>query len=651
MGQVPRTQLDAVLADAAREKRLYEAILDNTPDLAYVWDLQHRIVYANDGLLRMWGKSREEALGRTCLELGYEPWHAEMHDREIDQVVATGQPVRGTVPFTGTFGRRIYDYILVPVFNTRGEVEAVAGTTRDVTEHKQHEESLRHHAGLVESLIDAAPVGTYLLDAEMRIRHVNPVAYPAFGAFAPDLVGRDLHGMLLALWGEEPARMALQVFRHTLETGDPFVIDEFTGKRLDTGAIEYYDWRVQRVTLPDGSHGVVCYFRDISAKVEARKAIEDNRDALKIADRRKDEFLATLAHELRNPLAPLSNCLHILRLRDTDDAEGKRLRAIMERQLATLVRMTDDLLEVSRITRGKIELRRVPCDLRDIVDAALETSRPLISHAHHRLDVRMDPLEPLPVLADGVRLSQVFANLLNNAAKYTPAGGRIMVEVAREDGHVRISVRDTGIGLPPEMLDRVFDLFAQDEHGRKLSQGGLGIGLTLVRSLVAMHDGSVAALSEGLGRGTEFIVQLPLQASGEMPHMEPVLATLEGEPLDIIVTDDNHENADSLALLLRMAGHRVRITYDGESCLQAVAEQEPDLVLLDLGMPGLDGFTTCRRIREGHGYGIRVLAVTGWGQARDVADAAKAGFDGHIVKPVDPAKLAEGMSGLGKKTA
>ena len=528
----------------------------------------------------------------------------------------------------------------------REQLDAMLG---EAARAKQAYDALRDQAADHRGLVDAAPIGIYLVDAQMRIRHVNSMAHPAFGAFAPDLVGRDLHAMLAALWGEEPAGMAIDVFRKTLETGEPFVVDEFTGKRLDTGATEYYDWRVERVRLPDGEYGVACYFRDISPKVEARLAIEENRDALKLADTRKDEFLATLAHELRNPLAPLSNCLHILRLRDSDDADGKRLRAIMERQLAILVRMTDDLLEVSRITRGKIELRRVPCDLRDIIQAALETSRPLIARAHHRLDVRMDPLETLPVVADGVRLSQVFSNLLNNAAKYTPPGGRIEVEVAREDRHVRVSVRDTGIGLPPEMLERVFELFAQEEHGHRLSQGGLGIGLTLVRSLVAMHDGSVAAMSEGLGRGTEFIVQLPLMAAGETPHMEPVLATFDGEPLDIIVTDDNQENADSLAQMLRLARHHVRVTYDGDACLAAVEEKMPDLVLLDLGMPGLDGFDTCRRIRERYSRDVRVLAVTGWGQARDVAEAAKAGFDGHIVKPVDPAKLAEGMAGLGRK--
>jgi PAS domain S-box-containing protein len=631
-------------AETLRQQRLYEAILANTPDLAYVFDLQHRFIYANEGLLRMWGRTREESLGKTCLELGYERWHAEMHDREIDQVVATGRPVRGEVPFAGTFGRRVYDYIFVPVFGADGEVEAVAGTTRDVTEHKRSEEALRHHGALVDSLIESAPVGIYVLDARMRVRHVNSVAHPAFGPFAPDLVDRDLGAMLTALWGREASDMAIGVFRRTLETGEPFVVDEFSGVRLDTGATEYYDWRVERLVLPDGSHGVVCYFRDISAKVEARKAIEESRDALKLADARKDEFLATLAHELRNPLAPLSNCLHILRLRDADDDEGRRLHAVMERQLATLVRMTDDLLEVSRITRGKIELRRAPADLHAILDAALETSRPLIEEASHRLDVRTDAGEALPVFADGVRLSQVFANLLNNAAKYTPPGGTITVEAAREDGHARISVRDSGIGLPPEMLDRVFDLFAQEEHGRKLSQGGLGIGLTLVRRLVEMHGGSVSAISEGLGRGSEFIVQLPLDASTAGPVDADPLARFDGGPLDIFVVDDSRENADSLAQMLRMAGHRVRVAYDGPACLDALGSPLPDLVLMDLGMPGLDGYATCRTIRQRHGDALRILAVSGWGQAQDVARALSAGFDGHLVKPVDPRRLVDAMT-------
>ena len=633
--------------DADRQRRLYEAILGNTPDLAYVFDLQYRFIYANEGLLRMWGRTLDQVLGKTCLELGYEPWHADMHAREIDEVVATRRPVRGTVPFTGTFGRRDYDYIFVPVFNEAGEVEAVAGTTRDVTELKDNEERLARHAALVDSLIESAPVGLYVLDAAMRIRHANTTAHPAFGAFAPDLVGRELRPMLAALWGEAAADMSMDVFRRTLETGEPFLVDEFSGVRMDTGATEFYDWRVKRVVLPEGGYGIACYFRDISAKVSARKAIEESHDALKAADARKDEFIATLAHELRNPLAPLSNCLHVMRIRDADDAEGRRLRAVMERQLATLVRMTDDLLEVSRITRGKIELRLAPTDLRDVVNAAIETSRPLVDGARHQLEVRMDPHVALPVRADSVRLSQVFANLLNNAAKYTTEGGLIVVEAVREDDHARVSVRDTGIGLSLDMLDRVFDLFTQDPPGRHLAQGGLGIGLTLARRLVEMHGGSIAAMSEGPGRGSEFIVQLPLADAAGLAREPSGEAQAVGGAFDIVVVDDSRENADSLAQMLRLEGHHVRVAYDGPACVAAVAQRTPDLVLLDIGMPGMDGYATCRAIRERHGRGIRVLAASGWGQLRDVARAHDAGFDGHLVKPVDPVKLAEAMVGLG----
>jgi signal transduction histidine kinase len=303
--------------------------------------------------------------------------------------------------------------------------------------------------------------------------------------------------------------MAIGVFRRTLETGEPFVVDEFSGVRLDTGATEYYDWRVERLVLPDGSHGVVCYFRDISAKAQARKAIEESRDALKLADARKDEFLATLAHELRNPLAPLSNCLHILRLRDADDDEGRRLHAVMERQLATLVRMTDDLLEVSRITRGKIELRRQPLDLRDVVRSAVEMTRPVVEAKEHNLRVDLPP-DPLPLDADVTRLEQVLGNLIRNAAKYTDPGGRIEVAATREDGEAVVRVRDNGIGIAPELLPKVFDLFIQGEQALDRSGGGLGIGLTLVRRLIEMHGGRVEARSDGLGKGSELTVRLPL---------------------------------------------------------------------------------------------------------------------------------------------
>ncbi|MDI9239812.1 PAS domain-containing protein [Lysobacter sp. LF1] len=638
---VERRQSEAALRDseaaAERQHRLYEAILTNTPDLAYVFDREHRFIYANDVLLRMWGKSWAEAIGKTCLELGYEPWHAQMHDREIEEVIATRMPVRGEVPFNGTFGRRMYDYIFVPVLNAHGEVEAIAGTTRDVTDRRNAEETLRNHSAQVDALLEAAPLGIYLLDSAFRIRHVNPIARPALG----DAVGRDFAEVISGLSGQERARELLAIFHRTLHTGEPFIALEYPDFQSDRGVTEYYDWRAHRIVLPDGGFGVVCYFQEVTAQVQARRAIEASRDALREEDARKDEFLTTLAHELRNPLGPLSNCLQIMRLRDIDDEEGRRLRSMMERQLAQLIHLVDDLLEVSRITGGKIELRRAPVDLRSVIATALETAHPLIQAGGHQVRVSIES-EPLLLDVDAVRLAQVFTNLLNNAAKYTPPGGRIQVEAVSEDGQVRICVRDNGIGLPSEMRERVFDRFTQSEHSRRHSQGGLGIGLTIVRSLVAMHGGSVAALSEGIGRGSEFVVYLPRIASGAVAGPTPQAVPLAHGRSSILVVDDNHENADSLAEFLRCLGHDVRTCYDGAAAVAAVSERVPDVVLIDLGMPGMDGFETCRCIRAMNGgSGIRIIAVTGWGQEADVQRTARSGFDAHMVKPVDPHALID----------
>lgn len=634
--------LRATQAAADRQDRLYETILSNSPDLAYIFDLQHRFIYANEQLLRMWGRTREEAIGKNCLELGYEPWHAQMHDREIEQVVATRMPVRGEVPFDGTFGRRMYDYIFVPVFNEHGEVEAVAGTTRDVTDRRSAEDLLRNHSAQVDALLEAAPLGIYLLDSAFRIRHVNPVVRLALG----DAIGRDFIDVVGPVAGAERASELLRLFRDALETGEPHVVREHPAPDHDRGITEYHDWHVHRIVLPDGDFGVVCYVQNVTAQVQARHAIEVSRDTLREEDARKDEFLTTLAHELRNPLGPLSNCLQIMRLRDVDDAEGQRLRGMMERQLGQLVHLVDDLLEVSRITSGKIELRREPVDLRAVISTAVETANPLLERAGHSLEVSIES-EPLLLDADPVRLAQILINLLNNAAKYTPPGGRIEIEAVHEDAQVRISVRDNGIGLPPEMRERIFERFTQSEHSRRHSQGGLGIGLTIVRSLVAMHGGSVAALSEGIGRGSEFVVYLPLIASPPLAASPPQAGRLARKRRSVLVVDDNRENADSLAEFLRCLGHDVRTCYDGAGAVAAVSERLPDVILIDLGMPGMDGFETCRCIRAMNGgTRIHIIAVTGWGQAADVERTTRSGFDAHMVKPVDPGALIDELDAL-----
>jgi len=365
------------------------------------------------------------------------------------------------------------------------------------------------------------------------------------------------------------------------------------------------------------------------------------------ADRRKDEFLATLAHELRNPLAPIRNSLSLLRLSGTAEPP-RQVWEMMDRQVDHMVRLVDDLMEVSRITRGKIELRRSVLDLADVIAAAVETSRPLIESAHHQLSITLPP-ERLYVDADSVRLAQVFSNLLNNAVRYTDPGGRIGIAAQRDDGNAVITVSDTGIGIAPEALPQVFDMFVQGHARDRRAQSGLGIGLTLVRSLVEMHGGSVRARSAGADRGSEFVVRLPL-ARPDAPRVlagaEDVPGKIPGLPR-VMVVDDNRDAADSLAAVLKMLGAEVRVAHDGPAALDALDAFRPAAVFLDLGMPGMDGYQTARQMRSRQDMGdLKIIALTGWGQHSDRRQTEAAGFNQHLVKPADVAALQAVLASL-----
>ncbi|QEL18675.1 hybrid sensor histidine kinase/response regulator [Limnoglobus roseus] len=504
--------LDQLTAEAARRrKRLYEAVLSTTPDLAYVWGLDHRFLYANEGLLRMWGKTWDEAIGRNCLELGYEPWHAEMHDREIEQVRATKQPLRGEVPFAGTFGRRVYDYLLMPVLGADGEVEAVAGITRDVTDRQAMEQELRDQ------------------------------------------------------------------------------------------------------------------------------------------DRKKDDFIALLAHELRNPLAPIRNGLQVLRLGAGNPEASAKAREMMDRQLGHMVRLIDDLLDVSRINRNKMELRRARVSLTDVIASAVETARPALDAAGHELTVAL-PATPVVLDADLTRMAQVFSNLLTNSAKYTPKGGRVWLSAERVAGRVVVSVRDTGIGIPAESLPAIFDMFSQVDRSVEKATGGLGIGLALVKGLVEMHGGTVTAASAGEGQGTTFTVSLPEAERVEFHGPTVTELPPATSARRILVVDDNRDGAESMADMLRLLGHEVRTAFDGVEAVAAAEASRPDVILMDVGMPRLNGMDATRRIREQPwGKGITILALTGWGQENDREQSSAAGCDGHLVKPVEAADLLRALAEAAKQ--
>jgi signal transduction histidine kinase/ActR/RegA family two-component response regulator len=355
--------------------------------------------------------------------------------------------------------------------------------------------------------------------------------------------------------------------------------------------------------------------------------------ALRDADRRKDEFLAMLAHELRNPLAPISNAIRILRTKAPDADTTGRLHDMMERQLGHMVRLVDDLMEVSRISRGKVELRRLPLDLGAPLRDAMEASRSTIEGGRHRLHVDLCD-EPLLVEADSVRLAQVFANLLNNAARYTPAGGDVWVRARRADGHAIVSVRDSGPGIDPALIDTVFDLFVQGVARDASGSSGLGIGLTLVRDLVALHGGSVEARNAD-GQGAEFVVRLPI--AGRVERTAPAaLPRADHVTHRVLVVDDNRDAADSLVMLLRHSGAHAWAVYDGPAALATIARDRPDVVLLDLGMPGMDGYEIARRIRaRPDGGAISLVALTGWNQELARARTHDAGFDGHLSKPAE----------------
>jgi PAS domain S-box-containing protein len=364
---------------------------------------------------------------------------------------------------------------------------------------------------------------------------------------------------------------------------------------------------------------------------------QHHREELQAESRRKDEFLAMLAHELRNPIAPIRNAAELLRLKGLADPALQRARAVIDRQVTQLARLVDDLLDVSRIRSGKIRLNREPVDLASVISFAVETARPLIEERNHQLELDL-PAELMMVEGDAARLSQVLANLLNNAAKFTPARGFIWVEVQREQGEARIAVRDSGVGISEDMAPRLFDLFAQAESTLGRSQGGLGIGLTLVRSLVEMHGGSVKVHSDGIGKGSEFVVRLPLLAADALPTGNRSEPTTTGQPVSrrVLVVDDNVDIADTFKMLIECSGHDVRMVTDGDSALREARDFRPEVMFLDIGLPGRDGYEISRELRQMPELeGLVLIAVTGYGQPEDRNRSREAGFDHHWVKPID----------------
>jgi PAS domain S-box-containing protein len=516
--------------------------------------------------------------------------------------------------------------VLVDAFNSMlGEIESRTLAL------EQANSAIRQSENLYRGIGESIEYGVWICDAEGR----NLYASDSFLR----LIGLTQEECSDFRWGErlhpEDRERTISAWKECVRTGHPWYREH---RVLGVDGI-YHPILAQGVAIRD-EKGNITRWAGINLDIARMKRTEL---ALRDADRRKDEFLATLAHELRNPLAPIRNAVRILDLPTADDRQRRWGRDVIQRQVTNMALLLDDLLDVSRITRGQLELKKDFVELHAVVDMAVETARPLIESKQHTLITQLPP-EKITLEVDPLRVSQVLGNLLTNAAKYTDPGGEITLKAGFSEGALVISVRDTGIGLSAESIPGLFTMFSQVNSAIDRAEGGLGIGLGLVKGLVTLHGGSVEARSEGLGRGSEFTVYLPpatIVASSKRSSASAGHTVVNvRERGTVLIADDNQDAAESLALLLELAGYQVARAYSGHEALETAVRVRPDAILLDIGMPGLDGYEVARRVRlEAWGQRAVLIAITGWGQADDKRKAQAAGFDEHLTKPVDPMEL------------
>jgi PAS domain S-box-containing protein len=615
-------------------------LLDVLPAAAYTCDADGLITYFNRRAVELWG--REPRVGDP----------ADRFCGSFKLFSADGVPIAHTACWMALALRDGREYngheIQIerpdgtrrtalahanPITDAAGRAAGAVNVLVDVTDRAQADVTRSLLAAIVESSEDAIVSKT--LDGV--ITSWNGGAERLFGYPAAEAVGRSITLVI------PPDRLDEE--RQILE-------------RLRRGErVEHYETvRVTKAGRPIDLSLTISPVRDATGRIVGASKVARDISAqkraeaeLREADRRKSEFLAVLAHELRNPLAPLRTGLEVIRRAAHDLTATEQVRGMMERQLGHLVRLVDDLLDLSRITKGKIELRRDRVDLAAAVRDAVEASRPVLDERGHELALALPP-GPVWVDGDRTRLAQVFANLLNNSAKYTPPGGRVRITAERQGSDAVVTVADDGAGIPADVLPRVFEMFTQADRPMERAQGGLGIGLSLVKGLVEMHGGSVEAHSDGPGKGSTFVVRLTALLAPPPPADAPddaAPARSGGRSHRVLVVDDNEDGANSLALLLEIQGYVTRTAHDGLAAVDATAAFRPDVVLLDIGLPKLNGYDACRRIRAlPGGDGVVLIALTGWGQDEDKARSKEAGFNFHLVKPVDPAALDKLLAGL-----
>jgi PAS domain S-box-containing protein len=632
---------------AQAEERI-RSVVDHVIDGIITIDEQGTVETLNPAAEKLFGYPAAEVIGHNVKMLMPEPYHSAHNDYLANylrngqaQIIGIGREVVGRRKDGSTFPMDL----AVSEFHL-GPRRFFTGIVRDITERKRAEEDLRRSEARKAAMLEASLDAIISIDHEGKIIDWNPAAEKSFGYPRAAVIGKDMADLILPRRLRAAHRQGLVQY---LATGEGPVL----GKRIEMPALRAdgsefpAELAITRIAVagPPMFTGVV---RDITERKRLEYELRQRVEELAQADRRKDDFLAMLAHELRNPLAPILTSVHIMRLRGLNDPALQRARDVIERQGGYMARLLDDLLDVSRVTRGKIELCKQPLELATVVADAIQTTYELIDSRRHQLVVSLPP-EPLRLEADPTRLEQVLVNLLNNAALYTEPGGRIWLTATSESGEAVIRVRDTGVGIPADLLARIFEPFTQGNHSRARSPGGLGIGLTMVRSLVHLHGGSVTASSAGAGQGSEFVVRLPLP-SGRAAERQSVPAEPGASPLSsprppagrrILVIEDNVDGRDMLRDLLQVWGHQVEVAGDGLQGVAAMERQPPEVALIDIDLPGLDGYQVARQVRAiPGGNQVRLIALTGYGQPADRGRALAAGFDAHLVKPVNVEELA-----------
>ena len=610
--------------------RVLASIVESSDDAIISKSLDGVIQSWNAAAERLFGHTAEHAIGRH-ISLIIPPERIAEEDEIISSLKA-GKPIEHyETERLRSDGRRIFVSLTIsPINDEAGQVVGASKIVRDVTDRKLAEAERQKFVTLVETSTDFIGMS----DLEGMPFYVNRAGLEMVGLKNLDEARRT--PVASFFYPEDQQRVMNEFFPAVRESGHGEIDIRF--RHFQTGEARWMAYKV--LTLPDESGKPIGY-ATVSQDVTERRQLEDNlrklADDLSEADRRKNEFVAMLAHELRNPLAPISNAARALRLGARDEQAVRAAAELLERQVGQMSRLVDDLLDMSRITRGRIELRRDRVELAPIVDQAVEAVRAQYPSMNHELSVTM-PTQPVYLHADPARLSQVIANLLNNACKFTDRGGRISlrIDTDQEDGHVVVRVRDNGIGIPPEHLPRLFEMFAQVDTSLERSRDGLGIGLTLVKTLVELHGGTVSAHSEGVGRGSEFAIRLPVAAAVAGTDRQ---SGGRHDDVDVTPRADRRRQSRRRRVAgdaLEFGGHQTHIAHDGKQAIEAADRLRPDAVLLDIGLPRMNGYEVCRHIRsEPWGKGVMIIALTGWGQDEDRQRSTEAGFDAHLVKPVD----------------